>query len=169
MAARIPGVVIAVTGDGPSLPALRDALPGAVFLGRRDGDDLARAYAACDVFVHTGTHETFGQTLQEAAAMGLPVIAPAAGGPLDLVDHGRTGLLFDPSDAQDLLRCLRRLTVAPDAWAQRALLGEAGRAAVAERGWPALVGHLLTRYADLLATRGRVGAGGGSAVSGSAA
>ena len=66
-----------------------------IFLGQRRGDDLARAYAAFDVFVHTGTRETFGQTLQEAAAMGLPV-APARGGPIDLVDHGRSGYLFDP-------------------------------------------------------------------------
>ena len=56
--------------------ALAAAGVDAVFLGRREGDDLARAYAAFDLFVHTGTRETFGQTLQEAAATGLPVVAP---------------------------------------------------------------------------------------------
>ena len=112
--AQIPGTRLVIVGDGPSraqvgaqLTEAVASMPGRpnrspVFLGRRSGDDLARAYAAFDVFVHTGTRETFGQTLQEAAAFGLPVVAPARGGPLDLVDHGRTGLLFDPDQPGSL-------------------------------------------------------------------
>lgn len=142
----LPGVRIVVTGDGPSRGELESALPGAVFLGRREGDDLARVYAALDVFVHTGTSETFGQTLQEAAATGLPVVAPAAGGPLDLVDDGRTGLLFDPADDGSLRACVEQLTCAEDAWARRALMGEAGAARVAGRTWDALTEALVERY-----------------------
>ncbi|WP_168583361.1 glycosyltransferase family 4 protein [Gephyromycinifex aptenodytis] len=144
--ADLPGTQLVLTGDGPSRRELAEALPRAAFLGRREGDDLARAYAACDVFVHTGTHETFGQTLQEAAATGLPVVAPARGGPLDLIDDGRTGLLFDPSDPADLRRCLSVLTVAEDAWEQRALMGEAGLARVANRSWRRLVDDLIGHY-----------------------
>ena len=84
-AAQVPRTRLVLVGDGPSrgdagavLTAAVSDAPGRpnrppVFLGRREGDDLARAYAALDVFVHTGTRETFGQTLQEAAATGLPV------------------------------------------------------------------------------------------------
>ena len=68
------------------------------WLGKLTGADLAAAYASFDVFLHTGTEETFGQTVQEAHASGIPVIAPRAGGPIDLVDHGTNGYLFDPAE-----------------------------------------------------------------------
>lgn len=145
----LPGVRIAITGDGPSRAALRSLMPGATFLGRREGDDLARAYAACDVFVHTGTHETFGQTLQEGAATGLPIVAPRRGGPIDLVDHGRTGLLFDPDDPADLRRCIESLTVAEDAWERRAVMGEAALQKVSGRSWQRLVDDLIGHYRAL--------------------
>ena len=80
--ADLPGVRLAVTGGGPMEEDLRAVLPTATFLGMRHGADLARIYASLDVFVHTGPFETFGQTIQEAAASGLPIVAPAAGGPL---------------------------------------------------------------------------------------
>ncbi|HEX4060312.1 MAG TPA: glycosyltransferase [Streptosporangiaceae bacterium] len=86
--AALPGVRLVIVGGGPTEAAARRALPGAIFLGPKHGEELAMAYASLDVFVHAGPHETFGNTLQEAAASGLPVVAPAAGGPLDLVDEG---------------------------------------------------------------------------------
>ena len=66
------GVRVVVVGDGPSMGSVRRELSGldAVFLGQLTGEALADAYAALDVFVHTGTEETFGQTSQEAQASG---------------------------------------------------------------------------------------------------
>lgn len=72
----LAGVKVVIVGDGPSQPALAEALPGAVFLGRRGGDDLARIFASFDIFAHTGPFETFCQTVQEAMASGVPVVAP---------------------------------------------------------------------------------------------
>ncbi|MFJ4714839.1 glycosyltransferase family 4 protein [Streptomyces sp. NPDC088785] len=150
-----PGVQVVIVGEGPSEAALRGALPGARFLGRRTGDELARLYASLDVFVHTGPHETFCQTVQEAMASGVPVVAPAAGGPLDLVAHGTTGLLVPPGDPGAVHDAVRTLAVAP---ARRAAYGAAGRAAVAARTWTAVGNQLLGHYAEVLRARTAVAA-----------
>ncbi|MFD7533326.1 MULTISPECIES: glycosyltransferase family 4 protein [unclassified Streptomyces] len=154
-ACALPGVRVVVVGDGPSETSLRTALPGAVFLGRRTGDDLARVFASLDVFVHTGPYETFCQTVQEAMACALPVIAPAAGGPLDLVDHGRTGLLVPPLDARAVADAVGTLAADP---ARAAAYGATGRAAVEGRTWQAVGDQLLDHYDEVLRDRTAVAA-----------
>ncbi|WP_322500606.1 glycosyltransferase family 1 protein [Streptomyces rochei] len=146
----LDGVRVVVVGDGPSRPGLEQALPGAVFLGRRTGDALARVFASLDVFTHTGPFETFCQTVQEAMASGVPVVAPAAGGPLDLVAHGRTGMLVPPHDAAAVRGAVRSLAEDP---ALRAAYGAAGRAAVEGRTWAAVGDRLIEHYTDVLASR----------------
>lgn len=149
-AARLPGVRVVVVGDGPSESALRHALPGALFLGRREGDELAALHASFDVFAHTGPMETFCQTIQEAMASGVPVIGPAVGGPLDLIGHRRTGLLVPARDREALAAAVRAL--AADA-ALRARYGAAGRAEVEHRTWESVGDLLLAHYAAVLAAR----------------
>jgi phosphatidylinositol alpha 1,6-mannosyltransferase len=142
-----PRVRLVVVGDGPCRPALERQLPGARFLGRLDGTELARAYAALDVFVHTGTHETFGQTLQEAMASGVTVVAPAAGGPVDVVAEGETGFLYAPEDDRALAGAVRALV---GDTGMRARMGEAGRRRVLPRSWEALGEALLGHYATVI-------------------
>ncbi|MEU3290764.1 glycosyltransferase family 1 protein [Streptomyces longwoodensis] len=146
----LPGVRVVVVGDGPSEPHLTEALPGAAFLGRRTGDELARIFASLDVFAHTGPFETFCQTVQEAMASGVPVVAPAAGGPLDLVAHGRTGLLVPPRDASAVRDAVRTLAADP---ALRAAYGAAARDTVEGRTWAAIGDRLIEHYADVLGAR----------------
>ncbi|PPG93251.1 glycosyl transferase [Rathayibacter sp. AY1F3] len=143
--ASLPHAELVVGGYGPSSARVAAALgPAARMLGRLDGDRLPAVFAALDVFVHTGTEETFGQTVQEAQASGTAVVAPHAGGPTDLIEHGVDGLLYAPESDSDLRRQVERLVRDP---ALRARLGEAGRRRVLHRTWSALTDELLAHYA----------------------
>ena len=146
----LAGVRLVIVGAGPAEAMLRQHMPDAIFLGERRGEELAAIYASLDVFVHSGPYETFGQTLQEAAASGLPVVAPAAGGPLDLVADGVTGYLVPPSDPGAFTAAVARLAADP---AARAAFGAAGRRKVLSRSWPALTEELIGHYAAVLGAR----------------
>jgi phosphatidylinositol alpha 1,6-mannosyltransferase len=148
----IPGISIALVGDGPSTPLVRKGLRGmpVTYLGELRGEALAAAYASFDVFLHTGTEETFGQTLQEAHASGLPVVAPRAGGPIDLVDHGLNGFLFDPVDDAEMRSSIELLARDP---ALRQRMGEAGRRSVLGRSWESVCDTLFDHYRSLVTPR----------------
>ncbi|WP_218925611.1 glycosyltransferase family 4 protein [Microcella indica] len=148
----VPGIRIVIVGGGPSDSSVRRALSRmpVTFTGPLHGSELARAYAAFDVFAHTGTEETFGQTIQEAQASGTPVIAPRSGGPIDLIEHGVSGLLTDPDDPRTLARAVTALTADPG---RRARLGEAGRRSVLGRTWESLGDQLLSHYESVGARR----------------
>ncbi|TPX03094.1 glycosyltransferase, partial [Schumannella luteola] len=141
--AELPGIRMVVIGDGPDRARLESLLPGAEFLGFRGGDELAVDVASLDLFVHPGESETFCQTVQEALASGVPVVATGRGGPRDLVDSGRTGWLYRPGDLADLRA--RVADLAGDA-AKRRAFSVAARAAVEGRSWAALGDELLGHY-----------------------
>lgn len=149
---RVPHIKLVVVGDGPARRRLERRLPRAEFLGWRSGVDLATVVASLDVFVHTGPHETFCQAIQEALASGVPVVAPAQGGPLDLVRHGENGWLFPPESADLMAQAVADL--AGDAHLRRAM-GERARASVEHRTWGLVNGQLLDHYRRLIGTPSR--------------
>ncbi|MBA3302088.1 MAG: glycosyltransferase family 4 protein [Thermoleophilaceae bacterium] len=63
--------------------------------------DVRDVLSELGLLLHTRPDEPFGMALIEAMAAGLPVVAPAAAGPLEIVVHGKTGFLFDPGDADE--------------------------------------------------------------------
>jgi glycosyltransferase involved in cell wall biosynthesis len=77
-----------VIGDGPDLASLRNEYPRAHFLGALSGENLARHYAAADLFVFPSTTDTFGLVLLEACAAGIRVAAMPAPGPSDIFAGG---------------------------------------------------------------------------------
>lgn len=88
----LPGTKV-VAGDGPDRARLAALDPKARFLGTRTGADLARIYAAADVFVFPSLTDTFGIVLLEALASGVPVAAYPVTGPLDVIAGTGAGVL----------------------------------------------------------------------------
>ena len=92
LALDLPGSK-AVVGDGPQLDEMKRRFPDVHFAGARFGEDLARHYAAGDVFVFPSRTDTFGLVLLEALASGLPVAAYPVSGPNDVIGDSPAGVL----------------------------------------------------------------------------
>jgi phosphatidylinositol alpha 1,6-mannosyltransferase len=143
----VPRIKVVVIGDGPVRRRLERRLPEAQFLGWQNGVELATLVASLDIFVHTGPHETFCQAIQEALASGVPVVAPAMGGPLDLVQHGENGWLFPPNSPKLMAQAVASL--AADSGG-REMMGERARVTVEHRTWKTINHRLLAYYDELL-------------------
>jgi glycosyltransferase involved in cell wall biosynthesis len=134
---RLPGAFrldIVGVKDGPFAAAL-DSRIAALGLGdivRWTGflADHDRLYGELDIVVAPAVDEPFGLTVPEAGSHGLPVVAARSGAFPELIEEGRTGLLFEPGDAAGLAQALERLV--RDAGLRREL-GEAARAHVGAR------------------------------------
>jgi len=131
-----------IAGDGEERHALealvaRHNLGGRVtFLGAVPGGDLPALYGACDLFVMPnrlidGDLEGFGIVFLEAAAVGRPAIGGTTGGVPEAIEEGRTGLLVDGTDANELAAAIRSM-MSPS---HRSEMGAAARARAAAFNW----------------------------------
>lgn len=135
-----------IVGEGVDVAALVDELVGRTDTIDIVGEvsDVAPYLAAADVLVLPSDEpEPFGLVTIEAFSLGRPVVASRAGGPLEIIDHGRTGWLFEPGDAAELATLLSEITPAMAAEA-----GVAARAVYDERFDP---GQYRRRIADVIA------------------
>ncbi|WP_413709961.1 glycosyltransferase family 4 protein [Rhizobium sp. Rhizsp82] len=106
----LPGSKV-VVGDGPARAELSKRYPDVLFTGLKFGTELADIYAQADVFVFPSLTDTFGNTILEALASGVPVAAYPVTGPLDIIgDEGEVGALDEDLRAA----CLAALSASRD-------------------------------------------------------
>ena len=107
----LPGSKV-VVGDGPARAELQEKHRDVLFTGVKTGEDLADAYAQADVFVFPSKTDTFGNTILEALASGVPVAAFPVTGPIDILGgNPKAGALN--TDLQKA--CLDALSCSPEA------------------------------------------------------
>ena len=141
-------VQLVIVGDGQIRARLERKLPNAIFTGFKNGQELARMYASLDIFIHTGQHETFCQSIQEALASGVPVIAPNSGGPIDLVEDGKTGYLINTGNPREIKRVVKLIQQSDVTEIRKAT-----RESVVNRTWQAINQELIRHYLDLIAAK----------------
>lgn len=145
--AMMKSVSVVVVGDGPCREKLERLMPDAHFTGFATGNELSQLYASFDVFAHTGVDETFCQSMQEALASGVPVIAPAVGGPLDLVQHGHNGFLWSPQRNDTLYESVNEIVTNH---AIRETCAKNARSTVAHRTWDSVMAELVEHYRSVM-------------------
>jgi glycosyltransferase involved in cell wall biosynthesis len=123
-------------------------IPGAAGLGLIEDDErMPLVFAAADLMLNCSQEEAFGQTLLEAAACGVPIVATRAGGAPDIARAGENALLVERGDAEGLVAACERLAVSPET---RRTLGLGGRAIV-EREFT--LARQYARWRDYLLAR----------------
>jgi alpha-1,6-mannosyltransferase len=140
-------------GEGPSAPAFqalaRDRHDFSVLPFVSDREELARIYASADLYLASGPGETFGLSVAEALASGLPVVAVDSGAVPDRIRGSGAGELYSRGEAESARRALERMLerLGP------ALRDRARAHAVVEYGWERSFDALLGLYASLAEAR----------------
>jgi glycogen(starch) synthase len=120
------------------------------FTGWLTPDKVSAWYRRADILVMPSWYEPFGMVILEGMLHGLPIAATSVGGPVDILEHERTALLFPPRDVQGLTNALLQLIDKPN------LRQEIGRAAAKEVRrnwlWPKIVRKMESVYREVAIT-----------------
>lgn len=129
-------------------PELAPHLAQIHFTGWLSPSELATWYRSADVLVVPSRYEPFGMVILEGMLHGLPIVASDVGGPAEILEHGRTALLFRPLDVDGLAEAVSALVADP---ALRRRIGGAARHRVRQRWtWPKRVATMRKVYEELL-------------------
>jgi glycosyltransferase involved in cell wall biosynthesis len=148
---RNPDARLVLVGQGPlEAEIARSGLAGVHLAGLKRGRELSIAYGSADLFVFPSQTETFGNSLLEAMAAGLPSLAANAGGVLEFARHGVNALLTGSPEAPTLAAGLERLLA--DA-ALRGRLRAGGFQTARQRSWDTIDDALLEDYRGVITGR----------------
>lgn len=142
---------LVIAGDGPYRGEL-EALLGesATFTGFLRGEELARLYASCDVFVFPSTTDTLGRAVAEAQASGLPAVVCGVGGPRECIRPGVSGFVADPGDEEAFFSKIELLLEDPRL---RERMGRAAREFAGGMSWEAVLDGLIELHSRLAGAR----------------
>lgn len=145
---------LVIIGDGPELNKLKKIFPNAIFTGRLSGRELATAMASLDVIIACGRYETFCQVVQEAKASGTVVLVPNVGASQELVEHNKTGFVYDVSNLNEIKSIVTKIQISPKI---RQSVAEQARHSVLERDWKTLTESLNCEFQSLVTKKSLVG------------
>jgi glycosyltransferase involved in cell wall biosynthesis len=157
VARHAPELRLLLVGDGAQRRAVARDLALAGFADRAElpgwvsNRRLGELYRRATVLLLTSRSEGFGRVALEAGLHGLPVVAPAVAGLLDIVDHGETGFLHRPEDAEGMAASVLQLIGDP---ARARAMGELARRRLVSRFDPR---RLSAGWVDLLVAISRRG------------
>lgn len=137
-----PGVPLLVVGDGPERAALEELARGldrVTFTGMATRDEVTSYMDGARLLVQPSLQEGQPNTVMEAMASGVPVVASRVGGVPDLVRDGETGFLIDPGDVATLAARIREVTSDAALWTK---LSNASRREIQRYEWPSVIAQL---------------------------
>ncbi|WP_333862423.1 glycosyltransferase family 4 protein [Sphingobacterium sp.] len=98
-----------VVGEGTAKITAMQEMPKAIFLGKKNHEELAILYASADAFVFPSVSETYGNVVVEALASGLPCVIANGGGSASLIQHGKNGFKCQPENAAGYVYYLKKI------------------------------------------------------------
>lgn len=112
LSARRPNVNLLLVGDGPYIETIRMSMRGydrVILTGKLEQSVLPDVYAGSDMFVFPSIADTFGMSVLEAQACGLPAVVSEAGGPKEIIIPGETGLVASSRDVNEWVRAIEHV------------------------------------------------------------
>lgn len=148
-------IAIIIVGDGTMKTeieqTLKPLIPDTYLLGRIHPEAIPELLVNGDLFITNSEKETRGLTVIEAAAAGIPAIAPRAGGVMDTVLDGETGLLYQPQNQADFLEQLTRLIADAEL---RQSMGVKAKELAKQYSWQSTVANLEEIWSQLTVNSG---------------
>ena len=151
---NLDNVALIIAGDGSMVKEIRARLskitPHFHLLGRISPEDVPALLANCDIHITTSEKENRGLTILEAFAVGIPVLAPCAGGVVENILDGENGFLFNPGDQDDFISKLKLLVENPSL---RKSMGKKGQETIAQYKWEQAVANLISIWEEQIAKK----------------